>query len=386
LIPFLLLPFVSAQEIPDYDNPYAPIIFDKQVYSWTDKIRVTIIAPSWNTNQNLIDTIGGDTENPVRISTRTHSLEPYRLSETDPKSGVFVGEIILTGFPHDTNGDGKYDTNPRTFGNGPTSGFLETERDSAITVSFEFAEGVVLNESVPISWNIGSIKIQNKPTQNNEITVQVIDFDLNLNPERIDHIPVKIYSDSDVAGIKVDVIETTENSGIFAGTISITNLESSGNRLHAIAGDAIHARYTDYTLPKPYTISDSIEIEDTLFLESITPSTKSIVNKNFRVTDSFGNELNSISKDMQVQLVGTIVNEQPFSQKFTYLFQTKDNADSVISISWVQGKISQGNTLDVSQSWITPRTGKFSIETFVWKSLSDPIPLSSQLTSTIIVN
>ena len=43
-------------------------------------------------------------------------------------------------------------------GNGPTSGFLEIERDSAVTISFEFADGVVLTESVPVSWNIGAIQ------------------------------------------------------------------------------------------------------------------------------------------------------------------------------------------------------------------------------------
>ena len=43
-----------GEEIPDYDKPYAPIFFDKPIYSWTEKIEITIIAPSWNTEMNLI--------------------------------------------------------------------------------------------------------------------------------------------------------------------------------------------------------------------------------------------------------------------------------------------------------------------------------------------
>ena len=47
---------------------------------------------------------------------------------------------------------------PRTTGTGPTSGFLEVNRDSAVTISFEFADGVVMTESVPVKWNIGAIQ------------------------------------------------------------------------------------------------------------------------------------------------------------------------------------------------------------------------------------
>ena len=37
---------VYAEQIPDYDKPYAPIFTDKPVYSWTDKVKITILAPS----------------------------------------------------------------------------------------------------------------------------------------------------------------------------------------------------------------------------------------------------------------------------------------------------------------------------------------------------
>ena len=49
LILFLFF-FISAnaEPIPNYYKPYAPITTDKQVYSWTDKVGITIDAPSWN--------------------------------------------------------------------------------------------------------------------------------------------------------------------------------------------------------------------------------------------------------------------------------------------------------------------------------------------------
>ena len=382
-----ILPFAVAQEIPDYDKPYAPIFFDRPVYSWTDKIKIKIIAPSWNTDKDLIDSIGDDNENPIKISTRSHSLEPYRLTETDVSSGIFTGEVILTGFLHDADGDGDYDTTPRTVGTGPTSGFMEVERDSAVTVSFEFADGVVLSESVPISWNIGTIEFENDVFFSDEsVLVRVIDLDMNLNPEAIDQIPVDVFSDSDVGGITANAIETSQSSGSFIATISLTqNSASSGNRLYAIPGDDISARYDDHTLPKPYSESDNLEIQAQSRVESSVPSTQLLENSEINISDSFGNNLGSFSPNQQVQIVGSLSNLQEFDQKFVYLFQVKNSQNYVVSLSWIQGQLSSGQNLDVSQSWLPKNSGDYVIETFVWTSLKDPNALSNSISRSISV-
>ncbi len=385
---FLMFLFPAfAEEIPDYDDPYSPIFTDKPVYSWTDKVKMTIIAPSWNADKDLIDSIGDYVENPIKISTRDHSLDPYRFTETGTNTGIFTAEIILTGFSHDANGDGQIDTTPRTIGNGPTSGFLEVDRDSAITISFEFADGVVLTESAPISWNLGEIRfleanfISSKTAQ-----IRVIDLDMNLNPERLDQIPVRISSDSDIAGIEVDAIETSERSGVFITNISFSQtLPSSVSRLFAIPGDSIYAKYDDHTLPRPYTISDNIEITTIGKLESSIPPTERIKNSQIILSDSFGNELNSFSTHNQIQIVGTITNEQNFKQQFIYLFQVKDSNDAVVSIKWITGEISPNQSLDVSQSWIPSKLGSHFIETFVWTSLTDPTPLSQSQSTEIFI-
>ena len=382
-----ILPFVSAQEIPEYDEPYAPIFFDRPAYSWTDKIKIKIIAPSWNTDKDLIDSIGDNNENPIKISTRSHSLEPYKLTETDVSSGIFTGEVILTGFLHDADGDGDYDTTPRTVGNGPTSGFLEVERDSAVTVSFEFADGVVLSESVPVSWNFGTVEFENDVFfSDDSVLVRVIDLDMNLNPEAIDQILVEVFSDSDVGGITANAIETSESSGSFIATISLTeNSESSGNRLYAIPGDEISARYTDYTLPKPYSESDNLEIQAQARVESSVSSTQRLDNSEISISDSFGNDLVSFSSNQQIQIVGSISNIQEFDQKFVCFFQVKNSQNYVVSLSWIQGQLSSGQNLDVSQSWIPKNSGDYVIETFVWTSIKDPTALSNSITKSISV-
>ena len=376
-----------AEEIPDYNDPYSPIFTDKPVYSWTDKVKMTIIAPSWNADRDLIDSIGDHAENPIKISTRDHSLDPYRFTETGTNTGIFTAEVILTGFSHDATGDGTIDTTPRTIGNGPTSGFLEVDRDSAITISFEFADGVVLTESAPISWNLGTIQfsdvnfISSKTAQ-----IRVIDLDMNLNPEGIDQIPIRVSSDSDVAGIEVDAIETSKSSGVFVANISFSqNLPSSGSRLFAIPGDSIYAKYDDHTLPRPYTLSDNVEIIAIGELESSVLPIERIKSSQVILSDSFGNELKSFSTYNQVQIVGTIINEQNFKQQFIYLFQVKDSSDAVVSISWITGEISPNQSLDISQSWMPSKLGSHFIETFVWTSLTDPTPLSQSQSIEIFV-
>jgi len=376
-----------GESIPDYNEPYSPIFTDKAIYSWTDKIKITIIVPSWNTDRHLIDTIGDTEDHPIKISTREHSLEPYRFTETDVNSGIFTAEVILTGFSHDADGDGDIDTTPRTVGTGPTSGFLQVDRDSAITISFEFADGVVLIESVPVSWNLGTIQFSKENFfSDDSAIIRVIDFDMNLNPEALDQIPIQIFSDSDIAGIEVNAVETSESSGSFVATISLSQtLASSGNRLYSIPGDEIFAKYDDHTLPKPYSTSDNLEIETFAKIDSSIPPIKRLKNSQIHFSDSLGNQLQSFSSNKQLQIIGTVTNDHNFKQNFVYLFQVKNAMDSVESISWIQGELSPKQSLDVSQSWIPKKSGTYQIETFVWNSLNDPISLAPVMLTSIFV-
>ncbi len=378
----ILLGFSAlAETIPDYNNPYSPIFTDKQVYTWTDKIQITILAPSWNADKHGIDSIGIQEGHFIKISTSDNELEPYKLTETDPNSGTFTGEVILTGFLHDVNGDGMPDTNPRTFGNGPTGGFLETERDGGITISFEFADGVVLIESVEVSWNIGDVRFMKSDYSIGETAIiRVVDLDMNLNPEAVDQFEVEVSSDSDIAGILVKVIETSEDSGMFEASISFTQSQSSsGNRLFAIPDDSISVKYDDYTLPTPYSISDNLEISSQAKFVSNIPPTDRITIKNNVISDSSGELILAPKTNDQLQIVGAVHNNQEYEQDFVFIIQIKETDGAIVSLSWIRGQLSPNQDLEVSQSWSATKSGNYSIETFVWSSLNNPLPLSDTL-------
>ena len=384
LLPLFLIPAFGESD-PIYNEPYSPIFTDKPIYSWTDKIKMTIIAPSWNTDKYLIDSIGHLEDHSIKIATAEHVLESYKFTETDVNSGIFTGEVTLTGFIHDADGDGDIDTTPRTIGNGPTGGFLESDRDSAITISFEFADGVVLVESVPISWNIGTIDFPREVFFSDaSVMINVVDMDMNLNPEALDRIPIHLFSDSDVAGIEIIAVETSEHSGFFTATISLSqHSSSSGSRLYALPGDNIFGKYDDHTLPKPFSKLDNLEIETFAKVDLSIPPIERLQTLPISFSDNLGNSIESLSSNNQMQIVGTIINNHDFKQKFVYLFQVKNDKHSVESISWIQGEISSKQTLDVSQSWTPEKSGIYEIDTFVWNSLSDPIVLSPSMSTLI---
>jgi hypothetical protein len=245
----------------------------------------------------------------------------------------------------------------------------------------------VLVESVPISWNVGTISFLKEIfLSDTSAMIRVIDPDMNLNPEALDHIQIQIFSDSDSAGIEIEGIETSEISGSFIGTVSLSQtLPSSGNRLYALPGDKITAKYDDYTLPKPFSKSDNMQIEDFAIVDSSIPPIERLTSLPITFSDSFANKLDSFSENTQLQIVGTIQNDQEYDQKFVYLFQVKNADNSVESISWIQGELSSKQSLDVSQSWTPKKFGTYHVETFVWSSLNDPTPLSDLMNATIIV-
>ncbi|PIW31823.1 MAG: hypothetical protein COW27_05785, partial [Nitrosopumilales archaeon CG15_BIG_FIL_POST_REV_8_21_14_020_37_12] len=252
-------------------NFQSQILLDKKVYSWTEKVYITIIAPDHNFNTNKIDEIGSKSTNEVKVSTRSNKLSQYKLVETGTDTGIFVGEVILTGFKHNADGDPSTgdidgrDTMPRTepkSNGGPTNGFLESKNDDGLTVSFQFSERETTLGSALIRWNIGSVEwVQSVASANGVGIIRVIDPDMNLNPEIVNTLSIDLWSDSDLGGIDIRVTETGPSTGIFEGDVAFTSTDqSSGNRLRVNDGDYVTARYKDNTLPKPYTTADELKV------------------------------------------------------------------------------------------------------------------------------
>ncbi len=375
----------------------ATVELDQKVYSWTDKVFITIVAPDHNFDSDLVDEIGDSSTDPIKVSTRGNNLDQYKLVETGTDTGIFTGEVILTGFSsHDADGDGDTDDAKGITGNaaettktglGPTDGFLEADDDDGITVSFEFSEDETVVGSALIRWNIGEVQwLEASYPATGTGVVRVVDPDMNLDPEAVDNFDVDVWSDSDAGGIDLTVTETNEATGIFEGTVFFTTTdESSGHRLRVSEGDTVTAEYEDNTLPDPYTTADELDITATSLIGTVVPPLERAPAANARVVDAFGNTLDTVSVDQQVQITADLANGQDREQAFAYLVQIQDANGVTVSLAWITGSLSPGQSFSPALSWIPSQSGTYTATVFVWESVDNPTALSPPVETTINV-
>ena len=361
----------------------ATIELDQKVYTWTDKVYITILAPDHNFDSDLIDEIGETREDVVRVNTGEDDLDQYRLTETGPDTGIFTGEVILTGFSHDADGDGTEDlrTEPAT-GFGPTDGRLGATEDDGITVSFEFSEDETVIGSSLIRWNLGEVSwLEASYAASSTGTVRVIDPDMNWNPESVDNFDIDVRSDSDSGGIDLTVTETNQATGIFEGTVTFSLTEdSSGHRLRVAEGDTVKAEYDDSTLPdlpdRTYSPTDEVQITGTTFIGTIVPPLERLVITDPRVVDGQGNPLASISVDTRVHFEADLISGQDKEQDYAYLVQIEDANGVIIKLDWSGGVMPAGGSQNAAQSWIPDTPGAYTVTMFAWESVSNPTALS----------
>jgi hypothetical protein len=370
----------------------ATVELDQKVYTWTDKVYITVVAPDHNFDSNLIDEIGESSADPLKVATRGHRLNDYKLVETGTDTGIFTGEVILVGFDHDSNGSDQSGGKPNfalaDTGSGPTSGFLGSDDDDGLTVSYEFSEDETVVGSALIRWNIGEVSwLEASYPASGTGVVRVIDPDVNLNPEAVDNFNVDVWSDSDAGGIDLTVTETNEATGIFEGTVFFTTTDdSSGHRLRVAEGDTVTAEYRDETLPDPYTTADELDITATSFIGTVVPPLERAPASNARVVDAFGSTLDEVSVDQQVQITADLTNGQDREQPFAYLVQIQDENGVTVSLAWITGSLSAGQSFSPALSWIPASSGTYTATVFVWESVDNPTALSPPVSVDIDVS
>ena len=369
----------------------ATVELDQKVYTWTDKVYITIVAPDHNMDSGLVDEIGNTADDPIKVSTRGNELDQYKLVESGADTGIFIGEVTLAGMIHDADGDGTNDitsdATTLTTGSGPTEGKLAATDNDGLTVSFEFSEDETVVGSALIRWNIGEVQwLEASYPASGTGVIRVIDADMNLNPEAIDNFEVDAWSDSDAGGIDLTVTETNEATGIFEGTVFFTTTnDSSGHRLRVAEGDTVTAEYEDNTLPEPYTTADELDITATSLIGTVVPPLERAPAANLRTVDAFGNSLNAVSVDQQVQLTADLANGQDREQSFAYLVQVQDGDGVTVSLAWITGSLSSGQSFSPALSWIPTESGSYTATAFVWESVDNPTALSPPVSTTISV-
>lgn len=364
----------------------ATVELDQKVYTWTDKVYITVVAPDHSLNKDKPTSIGQQPDQKITISTSKGEIHNYKLIETGKNTGVFTGEICLTGFKGHMSKeyDGAEGITEGT-NSGSNDGKLACSNDDYLSVSFTTRYDTVIGSAL-IRWNIGEIQWL-EPSYSHESIgcVRVIDPDMNMNPNEIEEFKIRVWSDSDVKGSWVIVRETDKASGIFEGRIKLS-AKKTDDCLMVQDGDTITAEYKDKTLPDPYTLKDELKITATSIIGAIVPPLERVSIKNYQVTDEDGNVVKNLEVKQKVNISTMLVNQQQKSQPFVLLADIKDESGITIQNPTITGSLTNNEQVFLQLPWSPQHPGNYFINLFVWESIDNPTALSMVIPLKIKVN
>ncbi|MDE1765848.1 MAG: hypothetical protein KGI27_06185 [Thaumarchaeota archaeon] len=214
-------------------------------------------------------------------------------------------------------------------------------------------------------------------------TITVTDPAANKYSASIDRVTVFVWSDSDRKGIQITAYETEVNSGIFKGTVTITEGWSTQNLIHVRDGDTITAKYAG---SNPWSIGTQNQgVTTTAFIGMLCPPLERVPASGINITDNEGNPQRTILVNRQIQIGSKLDNITIRNQTFAYIVQISDEHQNVVSLSSVSGLLLPSKTFSPSVSWTPPSAGDYTVQIFVWQSINNPNSLSPPLLSELTV-
>jgi len=286
----------------------------------------------------------------------------------------------LTGYAI-TNTPAQNDPSPATAcsQSDSTANTIQTKgQTDGISVSYEYTDAVVVVASASIMFSIGEASFDtSSASAGGSAVLTVTDPDENSDGDVIQTITADVYSDSDSGGFTLTLSETDEDTGVFEGTVFFTSdAATSGSNLRVSEGDTVTAEYSDVTLPEPYTDSDDLTLASTLTIGTAFPPLERAPAANARVVDAFGASVAEVTVDQQVQIAADVSNGQSKDQAFAYLVQVQDENGVTVSLAWITGSLTAGQSMSPALSWTPSASGSYTATVFVWESVDNPTALS----------
>lgn len=410
--------YISNLEDHMYDTPldwflyWCPEEYDG--YSATTRFSVLIHAPAWNTDPDKIDTIGNTPDSPISIYTNEARVQLVGsddfgapctgFSELGPDTGLFQGNVLMTGFPFDYDGDGIEDTLPfsdcgsgSAFGEVESAAFLETEKTGGITVAWEATEDLTLVKSANYGFREGQVSFDKQVYDlDDKVTIVMSDLDYMLYDAWEFPWIVKVRSDSDLAGIEVRVwwVEDTTYAtpfflqGDFYGDLSLTDIDESqfDSRLRVAPGDKIYVEFDDYSLPSPYGDGDFITVNDSASVVFSKDSVSGILLNEVKPTNTQGETINEIGVNDGIQILASVENKTSEPKTVSCILAITNSDGQFEHISWATMNLNSNAITDINQSWSPESQGEYTAKIFIWEQIPNGIPLTDMKETKIIVN
>jgi len=105
-----------------------------------------------------------------------------------------------------------------------------------------------------------------------------------------------------------------------------------------------------------------------------------------KMVNTTGQELTSFQVDQQIGIESTLTNHATSEQKFTYLVQVMNKDSATQYLEGFSASMVSNQSFTASQVWIPKEPGQYSIQVYVWDSLTSGIPLTHVLQTQITVN
>ncbi len=106
------------------------------------------------------------------------------------------------------------------------------------------------------------------------------------------------------------------------------------------------------------------------------------------LVDISGQPLSSFQVGQEIGIASTLTNHGASDEKLTYLVQVMDSnggTDFLQGSSLLGNGLPSNQTITESQVWIPKTSGQYTVEVFVWSSLTSAVPLTDVLHTTITV-
>lgn len=287
------------------------------------------------------------------------------LNETGPNTGLFYGYFkFSTTISNSNNGALKVNAASNV-----TASYTNLSGTSAANAGFKFTEAVITT----------SAEDDNGEGIMFDVTVYEPD---NNNPETKDKVTVKLGTGNSTDEMSIGLLETGVNTGVFKGTVYLTDKKSKDKQLYLEGMDKINIKYTDRTVPEG-NVKDIIKTIKWEYMSNlITLDKKSYtgyntaakitlynmaVNKDSDKAETVTAEvLTGNSESMKVDLRETKSNSGIFTGTIYFGDSTKRSKNIIkmsgkdsITVSFTNPR-KKSEVTEVSANW-TPQDGKLTL-------------------------
>ena len=122
------------------------------------------------------------------------------------------------------------------------------------------------------------------------------------------------------------------------------------------------------------------------FAQSALAMTSDVALTGPSMVNTSGQKISDFHVGTQIGVQSLLTNHGTSNKNFTYVVQVLDSNGRTDKIDYFSFSILPNQSWNASQVWVPKTTGQYTIQVFVWTSLTSAIPLTDTLSKQITVN